>query len=132
MRISSKKSKKVQPRKRVNKTKNKNKIKETSNEEVVPNEDVILNEIIDKEDKEVEIVLNDLVPEREKENYGMKKNSKNKTKKGGIKLNMNLFPKSKKSTNSSKNHKDNDVIRSEQIANIKEEETLEEINNSEE
>ena len=73
-----------------------------------------------------------VLPEREKENYGMKKNSKNKTKKGGIKLNMNLFPKSKKSTNSSKNHKDNDVIRSEQIANIKEEESFEEINNSEE
>lgn len=132
MKIASKKSKKVQPRRKTNKIKSKNKIKETSIEEVLPNEDVILNEIIDKEDKEVEIVLNDLVPEREKENYGMKKNPKNKTKKGGIKLNMNLFPKSKKSTNSSKNHKDNDVIRSEKIANIKQEETLEEINSSEE
>ena len=131
MKIASKKSKKVQQRRKTNKIKSKNKIKETSTEEVLPNEDVILNEIIDKEDKEVEIVLNDLVPEREKENYGMKKNPKNKTKKGGIKLNMNLFPKSKKSTNSSKNHKDNDVIRSEKIANIKEE-TLEEINSSEE
>lgn len=132
MKMASKKSKKVQPRRKTNKIKSKNKIKETSIEEVLPNEDVILNEIIDKEDKEVEIVLNDLVPEREKENYGMKKNPKNKTKKGGIKLNMNLFPKSKKSTNSSKNHKDNDVIRSEKIANIKQEETLEEINSSEE
>ncbi|GAA0864196.1 hypothetical protein [Paraclostridium tenue] len=132
MKIASKKSKKVQSRRKNNKIKSKNKIKETSTEEVLPNEDVILNEIIDKEDKEVEIVLNDLVPEREKEKYGMKKNPKNKTKKGGIKLNMNLFPKSKKSTNSSKNHKDNDVIRSEKIANIKQEETLEEINSSEE
>ncbi|MCU9816383.1 hypothetical protein [Paraclostridium sp. AKS73] len=47
---------------------------------------------MDKEDKEAEIVLNDLVPERDKSKYGIKSNSNN-NQKNGIKLNFNLFPK---------------------------------------
>ncbi|MDO7205306.1 hypothetical protein Q5M85_15405 [Paraclostridium bifermentans] len=36
---------------------------------------------MDKEDKEAEIVLNDLVPERDKSKYGIKANSNNNQKK---------------------------------------------------
>ncbi|MGL5755934.1 MAG: hypothetical protein ACRCYC_11455 [Paraclostridium sp.] len=121
MRIASKKSNKTKSRKRVNKTKNQ--IKE------VPVEEVVLNDIMDKEDREAEIVLNDLVPEKDKEQYGMKINSNNKSNKGGIKLKLNLFPKNKKSTKKNKNSK---ASRNEIIKEIKEDEIVENTNNSEE
>lgn len=112
MRISSKKNNKTKSRKRVNKTKSQ--IKE------VPIEEVVLNDVMDKEDREAEIVLNDLVPEKDKEQYGMKINSNNRPNKGGLKLNLNLFPKNKKSTNSTRKNKNSKASRNETIKENKE------------
>ncbi len=113
MKNSSKKNSKAKQRKRMNKGK--------SNIKELPKNDTKLECIMDEEDKQAEIVLNDLVPEKEKEKYGMKASSNNKNKKSGIKLNLNLFPKNKKSSNSTKKNRDNKVIRNEEVEKIEEE-----------
>ena len=114
MNASVKKNNKVKQRKRTNKVKNN--IKE------LPKDDKKLDYIMDEEDKQAEIVLNDLVPEKDKDKYGIKASSNNKNKKSGIKLNLNLFPKNKKSSNSTKKNRDNTVIRNEEVEKINEEE----------
>lgn len=114
MKASVKKNNKVKQRKRTNKVKNN--IKE------LPKDDKKLDYIMDEEDKQAEIVLNDLVPEKDKDKYGIKASSNNKNKKSGIKLNLNLFPKNKKSSNSTKKNRDNTVIRNEEVEKINEEE----------
>lgn len=114
MKASVKKNNKVKQRKRTNKVKNN--IKE------LPKDDKKLDYIMDEEDKQAEIVLNDLVPEKDKDKYGIKASSNNKNKKSGIKLNLNLFPKNKKLSNSTKKNRDNTVIRNEEVEKINEEE----------
>lgn len=116
MRLSTKKSNKVQPRKKTNK--NKSKAKEVSKEEVV------LNDIMDNEDKEAEIVLNDLVPDKEKSKYGIKPNSNTSHKKNGIKL--NLFPKNNKVNTSNNKSRNNKVIKNEESTKTKESQEIKE------
>lgn len=97
LRNTSKKStKKAQPRKKTN-TSNKSKGQ-------VKEEEVVLNDIMEPEDIEAEIILNDLVPERDKSKYGIKSNN-TKQKKGGLKLNLNFMSNSKKSNKTSKTTK---------------------------
>ena len=81
---------------------------------------------MDKEDKEAEIVLNDLVPEKEKSKYGIKSNSNNNRKKNGLKLNFNLFPKNNKVNTSSNKSRNNKVIKNEELAKNNEVEEIEE------
>ena len=68
MRLSNRKNNRPQQRKRPNKNRRK-RTDESSKS------DVLLNEVMDKEDREAEIILNDLVPEKDKTKFGIKSNS---------------------------------------------------------
>lgn len=121
--MPTKKSNKTKTKKRVNKNKQKKEI-ETLKEDYIP------NEIMDKEDREAEIVLNDLVPEDEKDEFGINENTNKKPRKGGLKLNFNLFPKAKKSTKQVRRLKEDKVIKTEPVENTKQE--VEQSSNNEE
>ncbi|MFR8868873.1 hypothetical protein [Paraclostridium sordellii] len=112
--MPTKKSNKTKTKKRVNKNKQKKEI-ETLKEDYIP------NEIMDKEDREAEIVLNDLVPEDEKDEFGINENTNKKPRKGSLKLNFNLFPKAKKSTKQVRRLKEDKVIKTEPVENTKQE-----------
>lgn len=132
LRTTSKKgTKKSQPRKKTS-ANNKPKSVVKEQEVEVESQDVILNNIMEPEDIEAEMILNDLVPERDKAKYGIKSNN-TKSKKGGLNLNLNFMSNSKKTNKKSKTTKNNKQRSSaEHVDKVVEENTNDDLNKTEE